>query len=130
MKFERHIPIEKYFPIYPTGKEQEKNTPRFKRIFEKSDIIAGDFMYIRRYMPKDLKGKIIITNTTTKEDVKMLKERGASHLITTTPRINGRTFGTNAIEAAFASVLQEVDGLEDYQDILRVIDYKPEVSKL
>jgi hypothetical protein len=28
-------------------------------------VIAGDFHYIRRHMPPDLSGKIILTNTIT-----------------------------------------------------------------
>lgn len=132
LKIGKRLPLDAgyYSRFYPVGKEQEKNTPRFKRTFDKVDIVAGDFLYIKRYMPLDLQGKIIITNTTTEEEVGILKSRSVSYLITTTPRINGRTFGTNVMEAAFASVLQEKDDLKNYEDILRVIDYKPEILKL
>jgi hypothetical protein len=122
-----------YFPVrtnYPIGDEQEVNTPKFQPFFEKSDFIVGDFIYIKRYMPKNLKGKIIITNTTTEEDVNILDSRGASYLITTTPRINGRTFGTNVMEAVFASVLKERDNMSNYNDLLDEMNYKPEILKL
>ena len=122
-----------YFPIrtnYPIGEEQEVNTPKFQTFFEKSDFIVGDFIYIKRYMPKSLKGKIIITNTTTEEDVKILDSRGASYLITTTPRIKGRTFGTNVMEAVFASVLKARDNLSNYNDLLDEMNYKPEILKM
>jgi len=115
---------------YPVGMDQEKNTPKFRSFFEKAEIIAGDFIYIKRYMPPSLERKIIITNTTTEEDMNMLSKRGVSYLITTTPRIQGRTFGTNVMEAVFASILKERDDLNDYQDILDIIEYKPEIEKL
>jgi len=39
-----------------------------------------------------------LTNTTTSENVEELKKRGVSLLITTTPVIEGRSFGTNVLE--------------------------------
>lgn len=90
--------------LYPTGVEQERTPdPRFTRYFDEADVLAGDFHYIRRYMPERLDGKVVLTNTTTPEDVDMLAQRGVQALITTTPRIGGRTFGTNAIEASLVA---------------------------
>ena len=54
--------------IYPTGEKQEENTPKYTKFFQAADVIAGDFHYIRRYMPAELPGKIVLTNTTTEED--------------------------------------------------------------
>ena len=31
-----------------------------------NDIIAGDFHFLKRYMPPELPGKIVITNTVTR----------------------------------------------------------------
>jgi hypothetical protein len=68
-----------------------------------ADIIAGDFHYIRRHLPTAesgiLKGKTILTNTTTEQDQIELRERGVKRLITTTPSFDGRSFGTNVMEA-------------------------------
>lgn len=90
--------------LYPTGAEQERvPDPRFTRYFEEADVLAGDFHYIRQYMPERLDGKVVLTNTTTAADVDMLAKRGARALVTTTPRVEGRTFGTNAIEAALVA---------------------------
>lgn len=85
--------------LYPIGKKQEENRPRFKKIFANADIIAGDFLFIKFYMPLNLKDKIILTNTVTQEDVEELRRRGAKLLVTTTPSMDGRSFGTNVIEA-------------------------------
>jgi len=85
--------------LYPIGKSQNERKPRFTKYFKEADIIAGDFHYIYKYSPDNLDGKIMITTTTTSKDVKEMKERGVSCLITTTPEIDGRCFGSNIIEA-------------------------------
>lgn len=90
--------------LYPVGKEQtEASDPRYARYFEEADIIAGDFHYIRRYMPPSLAGKVVVTNTTTAADVDRLREKGVRWLVTTTPVLEGRSYGTNVMEAALTA---------------------------
>ncbi len=116
--------------LYPMGKKEEENTPKYEWLFKKADIIAGDFLFIRRYMPYDLSGKIIITNTTTPENVEEVKERGAKFLITTTPRINGRSFGTNVVEAIALAIMgkKEYDfDFSIYNEFLDKVQFKPDV---
>ncbi len=118
--------------LYPTGKKEEENVPKYKWLFKKADIIAGDFLFIRRYMPKDLSGKILITNTTTTENVEEVKERGASYLITTTPRINGRSFGTNVIEAIALALMDKKVydfNFDDYNKFLDAVGFQPDIKK-
>ena len=55
-------------------------------------------------MPERLDGKVIVTNTTTAEDRAHFKQRGVSQIITTTPVIDGRSFGTNLFEAGLTAV--------------------------
>lgn len=86
--------------VYPIGKEQEKRTPKYTEWFLWADVIAGDCHYIRRYMPEQLPGRIIVTNTTTPEDMRIFKEAGVKSVVTTTPVLDGRSFGTNMMEAA------------------------------
>lgn len=63
--------------IYPTGDKQLKiDSKKYERFYKEADIIAGDFLFIKKYMPERLDGKIIVTNTVTQEDVEMIKERG------------------------------------------------------
>ena len=90
--------------FYPMGKEQEKRTPKFSQYFLDNDIIAGDFHFIKKYMPARLDGKIIITNTVTTKDRSFLQQAGVSLLITTTPRLAGRSFGTNVMEAMLVAL--------------------------
>ena len=90
--------------LYPTGHEQEKVFAKYNDYYQVADIIAGDFLYIKRYLPDHLEGKVIVTNTITRNDVQMLKEKGVKLLVTSTPEFNGRSFGTNVIEALIVSL--------------------------
>ena len=56
-----------------------------------------------KHAPDDLEGKVIVTNTTTEDDVAFLKKRGVHYLVTTTPVMEGRSFGTNMLEAALVA---------------------------
>jgi hypothetical protein len=86
--------------VYPTGEKQEKNTPKYGNWYAWATVIAGDCHYIKRYMPARLDGKVICTNTTTTDDVAKFRAAGVKHLVTTTPVMDGRSFGTNMLEAA------------------------------
>ncbi len=95
------LPIVGRFPMSMIfyGSDGAEQKPKYVKYFEESDLLAGDFLFMRKYMPPSLQGKTIITNTTTTDNIALLKERGAKTVITTTPRYDGRTFGTNMNEA-------------------------------
>ncbi|MBT9168070.1 MAG: hypothetical protein DDT19_01415 [Syntrophomonadaceae bacterium] len=118
--------------LYPIGKQQEENTPKAPALFAEAELIAGDFHFIRRYMPLDLRGKTIITNTTTREDVAILAERGVKVLVTTTPELNGRTFGTNVMEALLVAISgkQRELGTAEYEELLNAINFTPRITYL
>ncbi len=125
------LPIEVF---YPTGSKQEaepKESSRMKFIRE-AEIIAGDLNYIKHDMPPDMTGKIVITNTTTPSDVEALRERGVSVLVTTTPRMQERTFGTNVIEAILVALSgKSPDELtpEEYLSWLDKAGFEPVIEK-
>lgn len=120
--------------LYPTGKEQNKDTSKagkIDRFFYDADIIAGDFHYIRQYMPCGMKGKMIVTNTVTGEDIQWLKECGIRILVTSTPDLEGRSFGTNVIEALLVALIgKDIEEItsEDYLRVLKEINFKPRVE--
>ena len=93
--------------LYPVGKNQTQiePLPLTDGYFANADIVAGDFHLIRRRLPESLAGKTILTNTVTAEDVELLRSRGANYLVTTTPDLKGRSFGTNVLEAVFIALL-------------------------
>ncbi|HNA87764.1 MAG TPA: hypothetical protein PK989_00580 [Anaerolineales bacterium] len=95
------LPIVSHFPMSMIfyGSDGAEQEPKYVKYFEESDLIAGDFLFMRKYMPKSLAGKTVVTNTTTEDNIALLKERGVKRVITTTPRYDGRSFGTNTTEA-------------------------------
>ncbi len=119
--------------LYPTGSQQDVIIPKHSKYYYEADVLAGDFLYIRRYLPDKLNGQVIITNTTTSDDMKMLKRRGISKVITTTPDMGGRSFGTNVIEALIVTLIgrpMEEIKPADYYDMLQEMDMKPGVVDL
>lgn len=99
------LPIVSYFPMSMIfyGSDGAEQEPKYVKYFEESDLIAGDFLFMRKYMPMSLAGKTVVTNTTTEENIELLKSRGVKTIITTTPRYDGRSFGTNMLEAAITA---------------------------
>ena len=114
--------------LYPVGAAQRERRPRFARAFAAADVIAGDFHFIRRYMPDALPGKTIITNTVTAEDRALLRQSGARLLVTSTPRLEGRSFGTNAIEAML--VAAGARKRADYMALLGEMQLAPDINFL
>lgn len=119
--------------LYPTGEKQETVTSKYDKYYHDNEIITGDFHFIRKYMPSELPDKIIITNTVTKDDLELLRERGVKVLVTTTPEMQGRSFGTNVMEGVLISLLgKKVDEvkLEDYSSLLEQLQFKPRIVYL
>lgn len=123
--------------LYPTGKKQESQdeskVAKYGHFFHETDVIAGDYHLIRRYIPGNLEGQLVITNTTTREDVEFLKEKGVGWLVTTTPEYEGRSFGTNVMEAVMVALLGkkwEDITPEDYLELMSRLEMKPRVLRL
>jgi hypothetical protein len=119
--------------LYPTGKKQETADTRYARFFEWADVIAGDFHFMRRHLPAALSGKAIVTNTTTQEDVDLLRERGLDLLVTTTIALGGRSFATNVMEGvivALAGKRPEDLRESDYIDWIDRLGWGPRVLHL
>jgi hypothetical protein len=122
--------------LYPTGKSQvecDSGRPKkYQRYYEQSKVIAGDYHFIRKHLPDRIDGKIIVTNTVTSKDVEELGRRGASTLVTTTPEIQGRSFGTNVIEAMLVALiakpLSEITD-KDYFDMLEKLAIQPRIVR-
>ena len=89
--------------LYPTGAKQEIIEPKYEKHYHWASVTAGDFLYVKKHLPLRMDGKVIVTNTTTPADVDLLRSRGVKYLVTTTPVYEGRSFGTNMLEAALVA---------------------------
>jgi hypothetical protein len=118
--------------IYPTGEKQHETVPRFTRWYHWATIIAGDCSYTKRHMPPDLTGRTILTNTTTQADVERFHKAGVRYLITTTPRYEGRSFGTNLMEAALVAIAGKGRPLtpDELHEMLAEIELRPQIQQL
>lgn len=128
------LPIVSHFPMSMIfyGSDGAEHKPKYVKYFEGSDLIAGDFLFMRKYMPKNLTGKTIVTNTTTEDNIALLKERGAKTVITTTPRFDGRSFGTNMNEAMLTAYAGKGRRLNDAElnELIDTLGIKPTVLQL
>ena len=81
-------------------------------------------------MPYRLEGKTVITNTVTEADRLMLKDAGVKILVTTTPCLQGRSFGTNVLEAAIVAVSGSKKALqpEEYEAFIKKHEILPSVE--
>lgn len=118
--------------VYPTGEKQHTTVPKFTRWYNWATIIAGDCSYTKRHMPSDLSGKTILTNTTTEADVERFRKAGVRYLITTTPRFQGRSFGTNMMESALVAVAGKGRTLtrDELSALIAELDMRPQIEEL
>jgi hypothetical protein len=128
------FPVVSHFPMsllfYGSGGDEHE--PKYQRYWEEADLIAGDFLFMRKYVPDDLTGKTVVTNTTTAENIEFLRERGVRQVITTTPRYEGRSFGTNMMEATLTAYAGKGRPLTDAElnELIDELDFRPSVQRL
>jgi len=120
--------------LYPTGDKQNVRTPKYQKHFDWATVIAGDSLFINRYAPDRLDGKIVITQSVRKENIEWMKSAGVRQLITTTPVIGGETFATNVMEGVLISLMGKKNSEEataqEYLDILKKLDWAPTAMDL
>lgn len=129
------IPIVTRFPfewLYPTGEKQDERVPKYEKYYQWATVIAGDCHYVKKHMPDNMQGKVIVTNTTTEADVALFAELGVKYLVTTTPVLDGRSFGTNMMEAALVALSGKGRPLswEEYSELLDRLGFEPQIQEL
>lgn len=118
--------------VYPTGEKQEHRIPKWEKYYEWGKVIAGDCHYVKRHMPDHLEGKVIATNTTTPEDVELFRQVGIKYLVTSTPVLQGRSFGTNMMEAALIAASGKARKLskDELNAMLDQLGLEPQLQEL
>jgi hypothetical protein len=118
--------------VYPIGEKQEVRAPKWTRYYGWAKVIAGDAHYVKRHMPETLADKVVATNTTTPEDVEIFRKAGVKYLVTSTPRLEGRSFGTNVMEAAIVAAYGKGRALsnEEMDGVLSQLGLGPQLQEL
>ena len=130
------LPVLSKVPIkwlYPTGEKQTQITPRHGKYYRWAEVVAGDFLLIRRFMPDDLRGKVIVTQTITKTDVEELRKRGVWLLVTDGPDMGGRSFATNVLQGVIVALLgrrPEEISTDEYLQTAQRAGFEPRVEEL
>ena len=127
------LPIVSYFPMSMLfyGSGGAKHEPKYEQYFAASDLLASDFLFLRKDLPEDLHGKTVVTNTTTEDNIALLKARGVRTVVTTTPRYDGQSFGTNMMEAALTAYAGKGRRLtdEELNVLIDELGLRPEVMR-
>jgi hypothetical protein len=118
--------------IYPTGEKQEQRTPKFEKYYQWATVLAGDCHYIKSHIPDHMDGKIVVTNTTTPQDVELFRQVGIKYLVTSTPVLEGRSFGTNMMEAALIAASGKGRKLthQELAELLERLGMGPQLQEL
>lgn len=126
LPFLAHIPLSY---LYPLGPRQEKISRGLAFLFRQAHIIAGNWHFIRRYLPSTLQGKILITGGTTGEDRKLLQQRGASYLVSLSPLWEEVSPSANTLEAILVALGARREKVA-YTDLAKALHWEPCLVKL
>ncbi len=118
--------------VYPTGEKQEIRKPKWEKYYQWGSVIAGDCHYVKRHIPDHMEGKVIATNTTTQADVELFRRIGIKYLVTSTPVLDGRSFGTNMMEAALVAVAGKGRPLskDELNQMLDQLGFEPQLQEI
>ncbi|HSQ27871.1 MAG TPA: hypothetical protein VLM80_12180, partial [Anaerolineales bacterium] len=118
--------------LYPTGEKQDARIPKYEKYYQWATVIAGDCLYVKRHLPYRMDGKVIATNTTTPADVEMFRQSGIKYLVTSTPVLDGRSFGTNMMEAALIAISGKQRKLSyaELSEMLDQLGFEPQLQTL
>ncbi len=118
--------------VYPTGDKQDIHVPKWEKYYQWATVVAGDCHYVKHHMPDRMDGKIIATNTTTPADVEYFRKAGVKYLVTSTPVLEGRSFGTNMMEAALIAISGKGRALthDELNQLLDRLGFEPQLQEL
>jgi predicted amino acid dehydrogenase len=107
------LPITALLPyrvLHPVALGQEGHDPRAAEQFRWADVIAGDFAFIRRFAPPELRDKILVTDDPAPDEIAGLRARGVRTLVTLSPRLEtregGRYVSADVLEGIAVALLE------------------------
>lgn len=131
------LPITALLPyklLHPVALGQEGHDPRAEPLFAWANVIAGDFAFIRRFAPADLKGKTLITDDPTPAEIADLAQRGVQTLITMSPPLSeAHPFvATDVLEAIVTAITESSrqPGEAEALDFIAAAGWGPTIQDL
>jgi len=125
------LPITALLPyrlLHPVALGQEGYDPRAEGLFRWAEVIAGDFAFIRRFAPQDLRGKTIVTDDPSPAEIEDLRQRGVVTLVTMTPPFTSadgapapRPFVAADVLEAMVTAIQETGAQPGEAEVLDFI---------
>jgi predicted amino acid dehydrogenase len=126
------LPVTALLPyriLHPVALGHEGHDPRAEKLFAWADVIAGDFAYIRRFAPSDLRNKVIVTDDPSPAEIADLQARGVSTLITMAPPLRNlddiptsQPFVATDVLEAIAIAVMESGAHPDHASLIDFID--------
>lgn len=129
------LPVARLLPfsvVYDSAADAHSASKRDEytdKLYADNKYLVGDYKYVIKYLPEDISGKIVVTNTTTLDDIELLRSHGAEMVIASTPAFNGRTFGTNILEALLVAYkgAREPLSFDEYFELIAEAKFYPAV---
>lgn len=104
------------------------------KLFDWADVIVGDFDTIRRLAPADLRGRTLVTDDPSPDEIEDLRRRGVATLVTMTPPLSQtRPFVTTAMLEGMIAALQargEQPGEAEVLDVIDAAGWEPTILHL
>jgi hypothetical protein len=124
------VALSSHSKIYPAGENRKSASPNTSDGTRQRLLQVTH--YIKKHMPDNMQGKVVVTNTTTAEDVELFRKCGVKYLVTTTPILEGRSFGTNMMEAALVAVSGKGRPLTwpELNEMLDKLGFEPQLQEL
>jgi predicted amino acid dehydrogenase len=123
-----------YKVLHPVAYGNEEPHPTAEALFKWADVIAGDFAYLRRFAPADLKNRIVITDDPAPHEIEDLRRRGVTTLITMTPPLSEvQPFvSTDVLEAITVAITESMGppGEAEVLDFIAAAAWEPTVQQL
>jgi predicted amino acid dehydrogenase len=127
-----HLADKPFRRLHPIGKGPAHDA-RLEKDCAWADVLAGDFAFIRRYAPHNLRGRTILTDDPSPAEIQDLKERGVHTLITMTPPISAeRPFVATDILEAMILAVKGIKSLDEATALAVIAEaqWNPTVQRL
>lgn len=120
--------------------QQQRNQPtrllaRMHRLFAQAGVLVATFETLHQFLPADLRGRLLITDDPTPQEIEHLREQGLTTLVTMTPPLSQEhPFVATSVLEAIARVVLAAQGKQPDEahllDFISQAGWEPAVQQL